>query len=100
MATFKLSSKAKGDLLKIGRYTQKRWDKRQRNTYLKMLDDAFHVLGDNPNIGKPCDFVKKSYRRYPQGSHVIFYTSGPTASIEIVRVLHKNMDVLSQFSGG
>jgi len=97
MTPFKLTAKAKTDLKKIAIYTEKPWGKSQRNLYLKEMDDAFHLISDTPSIGHECDFIKEDYRKFPQGSHIIFYKSGTTFRIEIIRVLHKNMDVTSRF---
>ena len=41
----------------------------------------------------------KLYRKFPQGSHIVFYKDGSTSKIEIIRVLHKSMDVDTQILG-
>jgi toxin ParE1/3/4 len=93
MPTFKLTKKAIADLVEIGRYTTKIWGRSQRNKYLKQLDDCFKQLSENPNLGFNCDYIADGYRKFPQGSHLIFYKNTPTESIEIIRVLHKSMDI-------
>ena len=95
---FVLTKKARSDLIAIAIYTQKQWSREQRNIYLKQLDDAFHALTNNPQAGKCCDYIRTGYRKLPQGSHVIFYRQLNTAMIEIVRILHKQMDVSSKFN--
>ena len=97
MSSFTLTRRAKTDLKSIARFTEKRWGRSQRNIYLKQFDDAFQVLADNPSIGKACDFIKSGYRKFPQGSHVIFYKPGAHNNVDIIRILHKNMDVNSKF---
>jgi toxin ParE1/3/4 len=99
MPKFFLTEKAKDDLKKIARFTQKRWGKEQRNTYLKSLDSGFQQLGDNPYIGRPCDEIKSGYFKFPTGSHVVYYRSQTEKQVEIVRILHESMDVELQFSG-
>lgn len=98
MPNFKISAKAKNDLIAIAKDTEKRWGREQRRIYLKSLDNAFHFIAKRPSIGKSCDFIKVGYRRHPQGSHVIFYRLNNQAVIEIIRVLHKRMDYLSKLS--
>lgn len=98
MKAFSLTNKAKADLRDIAFFTQKNWGKEQRNLYIKQFDDAFHMLADTPLVGKACDDIKSGYKRFPQGSHIIFYRLGENTSIEIVRILHKQMDVDSQLS--
>ncbi|WP_426416178.1 type II toxin-antitoxin system RelE/ParE family toxin [Aestuariirhabdus sp. LZHN29] len=93
MIPFKLSAKAKSDLKNIAKFTQEKWGHDQRNIYVKQFDDSFHMLADSPEIGKSCDFIKDGYLKFPQGSHVIFYKLGHNSKIEIIRILHKSMDV-------
>ena len=95
MPNYRLSRKALSDLVEIGRYTERKWSVNQRNTYLKQIDNCFAELSDNPNLGVKCDYIKKGYRKFPQGSHIIFYRLNSDNILEIIRVLHKSMDVES-----
>jgi len=97
MKAFALTSKAKADLRAIAIFTEERWGKEQRNLYIKQFDDAFHMLANAPLAGKACDYIKNGYRKFPQGSHIIFYKDNNKQKIEVVRILHKNMDVESKF---
>jgi len=97
MAAYKLTHKAQYDLLSIGRFTLKEWGVAQRNFYLKQLDACFSQIAENPMLGMACDFIAADYRKLPQGSHVIFYKKGSAGVVEIIRVLHKSMDVGSSF---
>ena len=97
MSSFKLTNKAKSDLVKIAKYTEATWGREQRNLYLKEFDNAFHLILIKPLSGKECDYIKIHYRKFPQGSHIIFYKEADKSNIEIIRILHKNMDVLSKF---
>lgn len=93
MELFQLSKEAKSDLRAIALFTQNRWGKVQRNMYIKQLDDAFRLLGENTDAGIVCDNIRIGYRKFPQGSHIIFYKPNAVSGILIVRVLHKSMDV-------
>lgn len=95
MSKFELSNKAKGDLIKIAKYTQLTWGTAQRNDYLKLLDNTFHQLAGEPMLGVNCDYIREGYRKRPQGSHVIYYKENKHNQILIVRILHKSMDVNS-----
>lgn len=97
MTAYKLTNKAQDDLLSIGRYTLKKWGVAQRNFYLKQLDACFSQIAKKPMIGMACDFITAGYRKIPQGSHVIFYKKNSAGIVEIIRVLHKVMDVKSSF---
>ncbi|MET4696648.1 type II toxin-antitoxin system RelE/ParE family toxin [Endozoicomonas lisbonensis] len=93
MKTFVLTQKAKSDLKEIAKFTESRWGKKQRNFYLKQFDDAFHLLARQPEIAKSCDDIRDGYLKFLQGSHVIFFKLITEKKIEIVRILHKNMDI-------
>lgn len=93
MARFRLTAKAKTDLRKIAKFTQSRWGVEQRDRYIKQLDDAFHWLAEKPAVGKDCSAICEGYRKFPQGSHLIFYKETARSGVEVVRILHKRMDV-------
>ena len=97
MKSFELTKEAEKDLRKIARFTEKRWGRDQRFLYIKQFDDVFHLLSKNPSLGKCCEYIKKSYRKFPQSSHIIFYREDEKSKIIIIRILHKNMDVESKF---
>lgn len=99
MKPFTLTRSALADLRSIAMFTEGRWGREQRNVYLKQFDDAFHMLADAPALGVPCDEIMPGYRKFSQGSHVIFFKSATKGVIEIVRVLHQSMDVETQFHG-
>jgi len=94
MPGFRLSTTALNDLRSIGRYTERRWGRDQRNKYLAMLDACFHVIVDRPSIGIPCDFIKSGYQKYHVGRHLVFYRRDAEL-IEIIRILHDSMDIES-----
>ena len=95
MRKFLLSTKAKSDVIKIARYTELTWGKVQRNDYLKILDNTFQLLAEEPELGLNCDYIREGYSKYPQSSHVIYYKQQKVGQIIIVRILHKSMDVNS-----
>lgn len=96
MGSFFLTEAAKSDLKSIAAYTQRRWGKEQRRIYARQFDDAFHMLADTLEAGIACDVIKVGYRKFPLGSHVIFYRPLSETEIEIVRILHKRMDLARQ----
>lgn len=87
---FRVSRAARQDLLRIGRFTERRWSKAKRNHYLGQLDEAFALIGENDSIGNTCDETSPGYRKFPEGSHVIYYRV--TDMVEIIRILHERMD--------
>ena len=96
MRSFDLTKSAREDLKSIAKFTQERWGARQRNTYLKEIDQVFHALAKNPAMGRECDEVRDGYRKFPHGSHIIYYSQIDSDLLLIVRILHVAMDVDSQ----
>ena len=93
MANYRITAKAKRDLLHIGRYTDKLWGRLQRNNYLAGLDASFNYVSANPLAGTVCNEILSGYRKYLYQSHFIFYQLNQTNSVDIIRILHKRMDV-------
>ncbi|WP_308388801.1 type II toxin-antitoxin system RelE/ParE family toxin [Acidithiobacillus sp. AMEEHan] len=93
MGTFSLTHAAKNDLRGIARYTEERWGRAQRRHYLKGLHDALQRLADSPALGIACDYIEPGLRKHPFQSHVVFYDVISDEEIQVVRVLHKRMDV-------
>jgi toxin ParE1/3/4 len=92
MLKLRLSPKAEADLDDIWLYTLDNWGRNQAKEYLLALDRAIELLRDNPMIGLSVEDIRPGYRRMPMTSHIIIYrTQGD--SLEIIRFLHKNMDV-------
>ncbi len=96
MQLFQLSKEAKNDLRSIAVFTENRWGRTQRNFYIKQLDEVFLMLAQSPDLGISCDFIRKGYKKFPQGGHIIFYKHNTSANILVVRILHKSMDYDSQ----
>ena len=92
MKQFLLTNAAKQDLKSIVKYTEKKWGREQRNIYLKQFDDTFNMLANNPKAGFDCGYIKKGYKKFPQGSHIIYYIKGAASKILVIRILHGAMD--------
>lgn len=93
MRPYLLTAAARKDIIDIGRFTSEKWGKRQRDKYLKQLDDAFKLLARQPDIGRDADDIKPGYKKFSLGSHIIFYRAGTESRIVVIRILHNSMDV-------
>lgn len=96
MKKFKISVSADKDLRNIAEYTYKKWGKSQRDTYIHELFEAFNHLSQSPEMAMCIDAIKQGYRKFPQGSHVIYFRTSDSHNIEIIRILHKSMDAKMQ----
>lgn len=90
MANFRFSRRAEADLLSIGEYTLREWDKSQAARYLGELEACCQMLADNPFLGRACDYVRPGLRRHEHGKHVLFYRR-EKGGILISRILHQRM---------
>jgi toxin ParE1/3/4 len=86
-----LSRRADRDLDKIWDYTAGRWDDKQAEKYIGQIRQAIEALAVDPGRGRPASETRAGYRKYPVGSHMIFFRV-VRSRVEIVRVLHQRMD--------
>ena len=92
----KLTPKARADLDAIWDYTVQQWNVEQAEAYLASLGKTMQLLADNPGLGTRIDYVKSGYRKFPAASQMLIYRV-ISNTIEIVRVLHKSVDVEGKF---
>lgn len=98
MTKFRLSVAADADMRNIAKYTLKRWGRAQRDAYISEMFGAFSRLAERPQIASNIDGIRDGYKKFPQGSHMIYFRNSDSHSIEIIRVLHKLMDVSAHFN--
>ncbi|MCP4273437.1 MAG: type II toxin-antitoxin system RelE/ParE family toxin [Gammaproteobacteria bacterium] len=77
---------------KIASHTLEHWGEPQRDAYISELFEAFSHLADTPEIAAKIDNIRNSYRKFPLGSHIIYFRHSDTHAVEIIRVLHKRID--------
>lgn len=91
MSRFILSPRARDDLDGIWNYTARIWDMDQAERYLRRIAEAVDLVAETPALGRNCDHIRDGYRKYPVGSHVLFYRLTDDG-IDVVRILHSQMD--------
>jgi len=85
-------SQAEQDLINIWRYSFEQWGEEQADFYLDTLAEGIALLVDNPQIGTDCSFIRPDYRRLIIQHHIVYYQLSEKR-IDIIRVLHKDMDM-------
>ena len=88
---FILTPRAQADLDEIWDYTASRWSLNQAETYTRQLWRDIASVAEQPSLGSECPEVREGYRKYPSGSHVLFYRV-IADGIDVVRILHERMD--------
>lgn len=90
-AEYRLAPAAKRDLEGIWLYTLKEWGIEQAHLYTDELTAAIDQVAHNPELGAPCDHIRKGYRRSRVGRHAIYFRI-TDYGIAVIRVLHDRMD--------
>ena len=87
-----LSSRAQLDLKSIKIDSLREWGPELTKAYLRKIETRLSWLAEKPALGRPRDDVRKGFRSYSEGRHIIFYRIGD-GSIEIVGIPHQRQDV-------
>lgn len=93
---YRVTPRAKEDLINIARYTDESRGRAQRNLYLKQLEQRFAWLAANPHLDKARSEIADGFYSFPQGQHIIFYLiSG--RFIDVIGIPHQEMDIDGYF---
>jgi toxin ParE1/3/4 len=91
MSRYILSPRARADLDEIWDFTVRTWGEQQAEDYIRLLVGAIETVAETPRRGRACDEIRKGYRKYLAGSHMIFFRR-IKSGIDVVRILHGQMD--------
>ncbi len=89
--TYRLSKKARGDLLEIWRYIAAD-NESAADRFIDLLTQRFQLLGKNPYIGGNRDELRTGYRSFPVGQYVVFYRVAEPG-VQIMHVVHGRRDL-------
>ncbi len=92
-----LSPRARADVEDIWLYTRKQWSRRQADTYVRELVEAFAGLAQGRRVGISAEDIRPGYLKHFVGAHIVFFRRNPR-SIEIIRVLHQSMDISARLN--
>lgn len=93
MANYRLTVKAIEDLTLIWNYTFETWSENQADNYYNLLVDSFNEIASNPFLGKDYAIIKETIYGYMIGKHIVFYRTIEDTKIEIIRILHQQMNL-------
>jgi toxin ParE1/3/4 len=93
MVRYKFTNKAVDDLTQIWNYTANKWSENQADNYYSMLLVHCDELASNPDLGKNYSEVAPNLLGFKAGRHIIFYSKNETDVLEIIRILHGQMDL-------
>jgi toxin ParE1/3/4 len=95
MAEYRLTQRARADLIDIYDFTEGKFGAYQAEAYHAGLVRSFGLLADFPLIGQTIDELPAGYRRFRFQSHLIFYTVQPDY-VEIRAMVHSAQDIRPQ----
>jgi len=90
-----VSEAAKTDLREIRVFSRKQWGREQAVAYVELMISRFARLMQNARRGARADHLILGLRRVNVRRHAILYFEHAD-SIEILRVLHQQMDFAAQ----
>jgi toxin ParE1/3/4 len=93
MAEYSFTNKAVDDLNRIWLYTFNKWSEKQADKYFRMLIKYCENAAANPEIGKNYARIYTDLLGIKTGRHIIFYRKTEKDAIEILRILHEQMDI-------
>lgn len=88
-----ISRKALSDLEEIWLYTLEKWSIEQSDRYYNLIIDEIENISKSTNAGKSMGHIRKGYRASKVKSHLIFYRISNEELIEVIRILHEQMDI-------
>jgi toxin ParE1/3/4 len=92
MIALRFAPRARADIDGIWTYTVEKWNMGQAEAYLLAIDQALGLLQENPRLGRNARDIGPGLFKFPVASHVIYYRLA-AGTLDVVRVLHKSMDV-------
>ncbi|CAM2175058.1 type II toxin-antitoxin system RelE/ParE family toxin [Burkholderia orbicola] len=92
MKAYVLSPAAERDLDDIWDYTAGRWGEAQAEHYILGIESTIIGLADGTQPSLSAADVREGYRKALVGMHVVFFRES-TALIDVIRILHQQMDI-------
>jgi|LGOV01.1.fsa_nt_gb toxin ParE1/3/4 len=96
MNKYRLTPAAKNDLLEIWQYTIKAWGNKKAKQYLLNIETKLELVAITSELGKTRPEINRNYFSFPASHHIIYYLKAED-HIQIIAILHQQMDVEQQF---
>jgi toxin ParE1/3/4 len=93
MARYELTTQALEDLSDIWKYTTENWLANQADKNYQLLVESFREIASHPNIGRSYTEILDGMKGLNEGRLVVFFRSVNKLKIEIIRILHEQVDL-------
>jgi toxin ParE1/3/4 len=90
---YHISEKAIQDLENSWLCTFETYSDVQADKYYNLIIEKIEFIAQNFEVGRSVEYIKSGYRSITIKSHLIFYKQADDGIIEIIRILHKKMDI-------
>jgi toxin ParE1/3/4 len=98
MAKVILRQEAINDLNDIWDYTFEQWSENQADRYYATVKFACKEIGENPELGREYNEIRKNLLGLKSGKHIIFYHLISEDEVEVIRILHERMDLKNRLT--
>lgn len=98
MAKLRFTNKAVYDLTQIWNYTVDKWSEKQADQYYHMLIENRNEVACNQELGRNYSGVNEKLLGFKAGRHIIFYRIIEKNEVEIIRILHEQMDLKNRIA--
>ena len=98
MARVVLKQEAIDDLNDIWKYTFEKWSENQADKYYSSIKFTCSQIGENPQLGRVYNEINENIFGLKTGKHIIFYHFVSFDEIEIIRILHEQMDLKNRLN--
>jgi toxin ParE1/3/4 len=98
MAKYRFTNKAVFDLTRIWNHTVDTWSENQADQYYRMLIENCKEVACNPDLGKHYSGISENLLGFKAGRHIIFYRMIEKNTVEIIRILHEQMDLKNRLT--
>lgn len=96
MDKVRFTRKAVQDLRDIWNFTYENWSEEQADEYLNQIFDLCTTLVNYQELGKQYYAIYPDLRGQRINRHILYYRSLGDEGIEVVRILHEQMDLKSR----
>ena len=70
----------------------------QADKYYYMLLDSCKMIAEKPSVGRNYEGIVNQLFGFKTGRHIIFYKIDDKEEVEIIRILHEQMDLKHRIS--
>ncbi len=93
---YRISSVALNDIENIFQYTLERWSLQQADAYYRLIMQEIERMTQYFESGTELNHNRMGYRLFRVKSHFIIGRKGEDGFIEIIRILHRRMEISHQ----